>query len=152
MWTDIKTSERDDIMELKAILQDTEYRIVSGSEDIEIAKIEIDSRKIGKGDMFFALTGLGADGHNYIEKAVSMGASCVVAERECESFGATLIVCENSRKLLAYASANYYGHPADKMRLIGVTGTNRYAYYKKNSRYEGCKGGTYWHKSLPCGR
>ena len=111
-------------MKLKELLKDSAYSVVSGSEDVEIAKIEIDSRKISKGDVFFALTGLGADGHNYIEKAVSMGATCVVAERECESFGATLVVCENSRKMLAYASANYYGHPADKMRLIGVTGTN----------------------------
>ena len=111
-------------MLLRDILKDTSYKVAFGNEDIEIAKIEIDSRKIGKGDVFFALTGLGADGHNYIEKAVEMGACAIVAERECESFGATLIVCENSRKLLAYASANYYGHPADKMKLIGVTGTN----------------------------
>ncbi len=111
-------------MILRDILEGNQYEIVSGSVDVEIGKIEIDSRKICKGDVFFALTGLGADGHNYIEKAVEMGASAVIAERECESFGATLIVCENSRKLLAGASANYYGNPAGKMKLIGVTGTN----------------------------
>ena len=111
-------------MKLRELLENREYSVVSGSVDVEIAKIEIDSRKIGKGDVFFALTGLGADGHNYIEKAVNMGAVAVVAEKECESFGATLIVCESSRKMLAWASAAFYGHPADKMRLIGVTGTN----------------------------
>lgn len=111
-------------MVLRDVLKDTEYKLVCGKIDSEIGKIEIDSRKVEKGDMFFALTGLGADGHNYIEKAVANGASVIVAEKEVDSFGATLIVCENSRKLLAYASANYYGHPADKMRLIGVTGTN----------------------------
>ncbi|MDO5479506.1 MAG: UDP-N-acetylmuramoyl-L-alanyl-D-glutamate--2,6-diaminopimelate ligase, partial [Clostridia bacterium] len=111
-------------MTLKELLRNTEYKVAAGSVDIEIGKIEIDSRKISKGDVFFALTGLGADGHNYIEKAVSLGASAVVAERECDSFGATLIISESSRKMLAWASANYYDHPADKMRLIGVTGTN----------------------------
>ena len=88
-------------MTLGELLEGREYSVASGSADIEIAKIEIDSRKIGKGDVFFALTGLGADGQNYIEKAVSMGAAAVVAEKECDSFGATLIVCENSRKMLA---------------------------------------------------
>ncbi len=112
------------IMTLREILRDNPYKVIRGSVDTEIGKIEIDSRKIQNGDVFFALTGLGADGHNYIEKAVAMGASAIVAERECDSFGKTLIVCENSRKLLAYASANYYGNPADKMKLIGVTGTN----------------------------
>ena len=111
-------------MVLRDILKDTEYELVCGSIETPIGKIEIDSRKVCKGDVFFALTGIGADGHNYIEKAVLNGASVVVAERKTDSFGAALVVCENSRKLLAYASANYFGHPADKMKLIGVTGTN----------------------------
>lgn len=111
-------------MVLRDILKDTEYELVCGSIETPIGKIEIDSRKVCKGDVFFALTGIGADGHNYIEKAVLNGASVVVAERKTDSFGAALVVCESSRKLLAYASANYFGHPADKMKLIGVTGTN----------------------------
>ncbi len=111
-------------MNLSKILENTEYKLAKGTLDLEINKIEIDSRKIEKGDVFFALTGLGADGHNYIQKAIENGASAVVAERECDTFGKTLIMCENSRSLLAYASAAFYGHPADKMKLIGVTGTN----------------------------
>ncbi len=111
-------------MNLRTILENTEYKLVRGSLDTEIGNICIDSRKVQKGDVFFALTGLGNDGHNYINKAIEMGASVIVAERECETNGKALILCENSRSLLAYASANFFGHPADKMKLIGVTGTN----------------------------
>ena len=81
-------------MVLRDILENTEYTLVCGEIDVEIGKIEIDSRKVSEGDVFFALTGLGADGHNYIEKAVSNGAAVIVAEKETDSFGATLIVCE----------------------------------------------------------
>ncbi len=111
-------------MKLREILKGTDYKIINGSEDIEIGKIETDSRKIGKGDLFIALTGIGADGHNYIESAVKAGAAAVVAEHECNSFGAALIVTYNSRILAAYAAANYYGECHKKLKLIGVTGTN----------------------------
>lgn len=111
-------------MNLSKILENTEYKLSKGTLEVEINKIEIDSRKIQKGDLFFALTGLGKDGHNYIDKAIENGAAAIVAERECETFGKTLILCKNSRSLLALASANFYEHPADKMKLIGVTGTN----------------------------
>ena len=94
-------------MKLREILKGTDYKIINGSEDIDIGKIETDSRKIGKGDLFIALTGIGADGHNYIESAVKAGAAAVVAEHECSSFGAALIVTYNSRILAAYAAANY---------------------------------------------
>lgn len=111
-------------MRLDKILEGTKYEVVSGNELIEIGKIETDSRKIEKGDVFIALTGLGSDGHNYIEAAVKNGAAAVIAEKKCESFGACLILCENTRVTAAYAAANYYGRCHEKLKLIGVTGTN----------------------------
>lgn len=111
-------------MKLREILEGTDYEIINGSEDIEIGKIVTDSRKTEKGDLFIALTGIGTDGHNYIESAVKAGAAAVVAEHECDCFGATLIVTKNSRILAAYAAANYYGMCHKKLKLIGVTGTN----------------------------
>lgn len=111
-------------MKLNEILKGIKYSIAAGNGNIEVGKLETDSRKIEKGDVFIALTGLGADGHNFIRAAVENGAAAVIAEHETESFGAALIVCENTRILAAYAAANYYGQSHKKLKLIGVTGTN----------------------------
>ena len=111
-------------MKLNEILNGIKYSVVTGSDNIEVGKLETDSRKIEKGDVFIALTGLGADGHNFIGAAVKNGAAAVIAEHETESFGAALIVCENTRILAAYAAANYYGQSHKKLKIIGVTGTN----------------------------
>lgn len=111
-------------MKLNEILKGIKYSIAAGNDNIEVGKLETDSRKIEKGDVFIALTGLGADGHNFIRAAVENGAAAVIAEHETESFGAALIVCENTRILAAYAAANYYGQSHKKLKLIGVTGTN----------------------------
>lgn len=111
-------------MKLKELLLGIEYTLVKGNADIEVGRLITDSRKISKGDVFVALTGLGSDGHNFAEAAVKNGAVAVIAEREVECFGAVLLVCESTRKLIARAAANYYGHPDKKLKLIGVTGTN----------------------------
>ena len=101
------------------------------THDVEINSLQYDSRKVQKGDMFVAIKGALADGHNHISAAVSKGAKAVVVENDAllpDSFfmhaGVVKIVVGNTRRALAVMSANYFGHPARRLRLIGVTGTN----------------------------
>lgn len=101
------------------------------THDVEIGGLQYDSRKVQQGDMFIAIKGAASDGHKHIDSAVSSGAKAVVMENDSslpDSFfmhaGVVKIVVANSRRALAVMSANYYGHPAKQLRLIGVTGTN----------------------------
>ncbi len=101
------------------------------THDVEINGLQYDSRKVQQGDMFIAIKGALTDGHNHINAAVSNGAKAVVMENDTllpDSFfmhaGVVKIVVGNSRRALAVMSANYFGHPAKRLRLIGVTGTN----------------------------
>ncbi len=111
-------------MTLSELLSGVSYTANGDFNTVTIGKPETDSRKIEPGDVFFALSGLGSDGHNYIRQAVENGAVAVVAEHDCNSFGAHLVLTESSRKAIAIASANFFGHPAEALKLIGVTGTN----------------------------
>ena len=81
-----------------------------------------DSRAVEKGDLFVAIRGYATDGHRYIEKALAQGAAAIVCEEA--PAGAPAVVVENSRRALAEIAANRFGHPADSMVMLGVTGTN----------------------------
>ena len=101
------------------------------TEDVIVRKIAYDSRTVEKGDVFVAIRGMKLDGHRFIEDAVRQGARAVVLEDDRampDSFflhnDVLKIVVGNSRRALAKMAANYYGHPAQKLRLMGITGTN----------------------------
>lgn len=99
-----------------------------GNLNIEINKIEYDSNKIEKGDLFVAIKGYKQDGHDYINEAIQNGAAAVVIEKTEASKvqvpeEVSLIVTENTRKTLAELAAKFYDYPAIKLRIIGVTGT-----------------------------
>ncbi|NHM04441.1 UDP-N-acetylmuramoyl-L-alanyl-D-glutamate--2,6-diaminopimelate ligase [Flavobacterium celericrescens] len=111
---------------LKDILYKVRIEAVHGATDIAISKIEFDSRKIELNDVFVAIRGTLSDGHDYIEKALSLGAVAVI----CEEFpsvivnGVTYIKVIDSNEALAFLAANYYENPSENIRLVGVTGTN----------------------------
>ncbi len=111
---------------LKDILYKVSIEAVKGATDIAINKIEFDSRKIELNDVFVAIKGSLSDGHDFIEKALSQGATVII----CEDFpkvivnGVTYIKVNNSNEALAFMAANYYDNPSAKLKLIGVTGTN----------------------------
>lgn len=114
-------------MKLAQILEQIPYSIVFGSEDTEVTEILTDSRKASAGSMFFALTGLGADGHNFIRSAVDQGASVIVAERIVpidDAANVTYVLVDCTPIALSMAAQAFYGYPARKMRFVGVTGTN----------------------------
>ncbi|HBH11543.1 MAG TPA: UDP-N-acetylmuramoyl-L-alanyl-D-glutamate--2,6-diaminopimelate ligase, partial [Clostridiales bacterium] len=96
--------------------------------NIEINNIAYDSRKVDQGDIFFAIAGFESDGHCYISDAVRNGATVIVGEKPKQSLGLAnqipYIQVSNSRKILSRVAANYYGNPARKMKVIGVTGTD----------------------------
>lgn len=112
-------------MNLKQILKDINYTVLNGSDSTDIGKIEYDSRKIKPGDVFFCIQGFNMDGHKFIDSAVKNGAIAVVCERKINSIpNCTIIQVDDTREALALSSANFYDHPAKKMKLIGLTGTN----------------------------
>jgi len=114
------------VKQLKDILYKVGIEAVHGATDITISKIEFDSRKIELNDVFVAIRGTLSDGHDYIEKALSLGAIAVV----CEEFpsvivnGVTYVKVKDSNEALAFLAANYYDNPSENMKLVGVTGTN----------------------------
>lgn len=99
-----------------------------GNLNIEINKIEYDSKKIEKGDLFVAIQGYKQDGHEYIQEAIQNGAAAVIIQKDKVdkiqiTSDITFIITENTRKTLAELSAKFYDFPATKLRIIGVTGT-----------------------------
>ena len=111
---------------LKEIIYKVAIEAVKGSTDISVHKIDFDSRNIGENDVFVAIRGTISDGHDYIGKAISLGAVAII----CETFpevllnGITYIQVKDSNKALAYMAANYFGNPSQNLKLVGITGTN----------------------------
>jgi len=98
--------------------------IIGNIDGVEVTGICYNSLKVKKGDIFVAVRGFNTDGHKYIDNAVANGAVAVVVEDEREDLTVPQIVFENTRITLALLSAKFFGFPADKLKLIGVTGTN----------------------------
>ena len=99
---------------------------IHGDDSREITELVFDSRKITEGSLYIAVRGTVADGHSYIASSVEKGAKAIV----CEEFpgtmdeGVTYIRVKDSSKALGYLASNFYGNPSQKLKLIGVTGTN----------------------------
>jgi len=99
--------------------------IANDLNDIELFGLAYDSRKVKPGDIFVAIPGLKFDGYDFIPQAIENGASSVVAERDFLSpQNVKKVIVKNARIALAELSAKYYDHPANKLKLIGITGTN----------------------------
>ncbi|WP_238861144.1 UDP-N-acetylmuramoyl-L-alanyl-D-glutamate--2,6-diaminopimelate ligase [Clostridium sp. YIM B02569] len=113
-------------MNLKSILKGIDYESIQGDIDIEVNKINYDSRKAGNDDVFVCIKGYATDGHKYIEKAIENGVKVIVIQDDIEikDENITIIKCNDTRKALALMGANYYDNPSSKMKIIGVTGTN----------------------------
>ncbi|MCR4430052.1 MAG: UDP-N-acetylmuramoyl-L-alanyl-D-glutamate--2,6-diaminopimelate ligase [Tepidanaerobacteraceae bacterium] len=97
---------------------------VKGPMDIDISGVAYDSRKVSKGNIFVAIKGFNLDGHSFIPHAISKGAVAVIGELDMDIPEITYIRVADSRRVLAQICAKYYGYPAQKLGIIGVTGTN----------------------------
>ena len=113
-------------MILKDILYKVSIRAVKGSTDVEINDLQIDSRKVSAGGCFIAVRGSVADGHRFIETAITNGAAAIICEKlpAETNENITWVQVENSAAAAGYASHNFYGGPSLKVKLVGVTGTN----------------------------
>src|SRR5437899_2207329 len=111
-------------MQLKTLLAATPVRQVIGSLDRPVENIAYDSRRVQRNSLFAALRGEKTDGHQFIGQAIDKGASVIVAEHENNDPRVTCLVVDNTRTALADLSAAFYGHPARKLKLAAVTGTN----------------------------
>ena len=111
-------------MQLKTLAAALPTRQVIGTLDRTVESIAYDSRRVQRNGLFVALRGEKADGHEFIGSAIEKGASVIVTQREEQHPRVTCLVVENTRAALADLSANFYGHPAWKLKLAAVTGTN----------------------------
>jgi UDP-N-acetylmuramoyl-L-alanyl-D-glutamate--2,6-diaminopimelate ligase len=111
---------------LKKLIDDlpVSWKCETGIPDISIHSIQFDSRKVQAGDLFVAESGGSVDGHGFIQAALANGAAAVVGTREIKMPHVPYIQVNDSREALAYLAASYYDHPARKMTIIGVTGTD----------------------------
>lgn len=98
----------------------------TSGEDVNVHRIQFDSRKVEAGDLFVAERGEVSDGHNYINAAIAKGAVVVVVEDIPVEFndGVVYLQVENSRQAIGIIARNFYDNPSSKLKLIGVTGTN----------------------------
>ena len=111
-------------MRLKKLLERLEYKVIQGSDDIEITTLVNDSRKVEKGSAFVCISGAVSDGHRFVSDVAGKGAAAVVVEKETETpAGLTVIRVDDTRYALALMSAAYFGYPAEKLKIIGITGT-----------------------------
>ena len=109
-------------MKLQELLRGVAVKSSTAADDLEIREVRYDSRAVQAGDLFVAIRGFATDGHQYISKALEQGAVAVVCEEA--PAGVPVVVVENARQALAEIAANRFGHPADSMVMLGVTGTN----------------------------
>jgi UDP-N-acetylmuramoyl-L-alanyl-D-glutamate--2,6-diaminopimelate ligase len=112
------------------VLQDILYKVslrsVSGSTAIEVSSIHIDSRAVIKGGCFLAIRGTESDGHRFIDAAISKGAVAIVCEEMPAEFmaGITYVQVVDTAEAAGYMAHEFFGRPSEKIKLVGVTGTN----------------------------
>ncbi len=100
---------------------------IIGNGNEEVAGLAFRSDEVAPGDMFFCIVGTVVDGHSFAQDAIDRGATSLVAERKvylADATDVTEVVVSDSRKAMAYASANYYDNPSRAFSLVGITGTN----------------------------
>ncbi|MBR4773699.1 MAG: UDP-N-acetylmuramoyl-L-alanyl-D-glutamate--2,6-diaminopimelate ligase [Bacteroidales bacterium] len=112
-------------MKLKDILKGIEVQ-VTGPAELEVKDMQFDSRQVTEGTLFVAQRGTKVDGHQFISGAIEKGAVAIVCEELPEKLaeGVSYVKVPDSSEALGLMAANYYGHPSEQLKLIGITGTN----------------------------
>jgi UDP-N-acetylmuramoyl-L-alanyl-D-glutamate--2,6-diaminopimelate ligase len=111
---------------LSEILYKTRLEEVVGSTNVAISSVTFDSRQVKKDSLFIATRGTASDGHNFIDKAIENGAVAIVCEELpiVQKDHITYIKVLDSSAALGYIACNYYDNPSEKLKLVGITGTN----------------------------
>ncbi len=111
-------------MKLKELLAGLEVLSASADMEAEIAGVSYDSRQVKPGDLFTAMPGFAVDGHRFIPQAMAAGAAAVLCQDPPEDGKTPYVQVSDSRRALAIVGASFFGHPAESMTMVGVTGTN----------------------------
>lgn len=111
---------------LKDILYKVSLQSVSGNMESEVKALAFDSRKVEVGTVFVAVRGTQVDGHDFIATAIEKGAVAIVCEKlpEEQVEGIAYVQVQDSSKALGFMASNFHGNPSEKLKLVGVTGTN----------------------------
>lgn len=111
-------------MKLSALIKGLQAEILQGSPDIDIKEIIYDSRKVTPGTLFICVRGANADGHSFVKDVAAKGAAALIVEEAVDvPAEVTVVKVPDSRYAMALTAAAWYGHPAEKLKTIGVTGT-----------------------------
>ena len=110
-------------MKLKDLLQGIEVTEATADMELEIGAVAYDSRKVTPGSLFVAISGFASDGNRFIPMAMEKGAAVVVTAKKPEN-EVPYVLVPSDRLALALIGTNFYGHPAESLTMIGITGTN----------------------------
>lgn len=113
-------------IKLTDLLQGLTYECIKGDAEAEVTEVVYDSRRVTKGCLFICIEGANFDGHEFAADVAQKGARVLIVSKQVtgvEDKAVTVIRVENTRYAMAFISAAYFGHPADKLKIIGVTGT-----------------------------
>ncbi len=113
-------------MKCEDLLKGISYECIRGNLNREVKEVVYDSRKISKDCLFICICGYNVDGHSFAGEAARKQAAVIVVQKDVEipeESGVTVIKVENTRYAMAFISAAYFGHPADRLKVIGITGT-----------------------------
>lgn len=113
-------------MRLNILLKGIAHEVLDDASAVEVSKITCDSREVEPGELFVAIRGTVTDGHTFIPQAIEKGAVAILCEETPEELpeGVTFIRVEHTDMVLGELAANFYDHPSEKLKLVGVTGTN----------------------------
>ncbi|MBD5548159.1 MAG: UDP-N-acetylmuramoyl-L-alanyl-D-glutamate--2,6-diaminopimelate ligase [Lachnospiraceae bacterium] len=113
-------------MRCEELLEGLSYECIRGNKDREITEVVYDSRKISEGCLFICICGYNVDGHSFAGEAAEKKAAVIVVQKEVQlpaDSDITVIKVEDTRYAMAFIAAAYFGHPADRLKVIGITGT-----------------------------
>lgn len=114
------------MVELSKLVEKIEYECVAGSMDRMVSAVVYDSRKVTKGCLFVCVPGANVDGHDFAAQVVEDGAQVLIVEKDVTydtGKDVTVLKVENARYAMAFISAAWFGNPAERMKIIGITGT-----------------------------
>lgn len=111
-------------MKVSTLLEGLKYICCQGSTEQEVSTVVYDSRKVEENSLFICIRGAVVDGHKFVPDVIKKGAKTLVVEEEVEApEDVTVIKVADTRYAMAFISAAYFGHPAEKLKTIGITGT-----------------------------
>lgn len=113
-------------MQLNELLKRIPVLEILGTDSLEVSELVFDSRKVTENSLYIAIRGTVVDGHSFITASVEKGAKAIVCEEfpEHQDENVTYVKVKDSSRALGHLASNFYGNPSEKLKLIGVTGTN----------------------------